>query len=70
MKLRIKINADIVVDGDCPIFERVGGDKITVDEYSKLSNIEQDEYCLLESDALGYATDIIDLDADLYFVSI
>ena len=67
MKLRIKINADIVVDKDCPIFEDISGNKITPYEYSKLSEEEQDKYTLVESDALGYAEDIIELDADWDF---
>lgn len=69
MKLRIKVNADIVVDGGERIFQGIEGNKITVDEYSMLSEHEKDEYTLLESEALGYAEDIIELDADWDFVS-
>jgi hypothetical protein len=69
MKLRIELHADIVVGGDCVIFEGVEGNKITVDEYSILSEQEKDEYTLLESEALGYAEDIIELTADWDFVS-
>ena len=67
MKLRIKINADIVVDEDCPIFENISGNKITPFEWARLPEQKQDEYTLLESDALGYAADIIELDADWDF---
>lgn len=70
MKLRIELHADIVVGGDCVIFEGVeDNNKITVDEYSILSEQEKDEYTLLESEALGYAEDIIELTADWDFVS-
>jgi hypothetical protein len=69
MKLRIELHADIVVGGDCVIFEGVEGNKITVDEYSILSEQEKDEYTLLESEALEYAEDIIELTADWDFVS-
>lgn len=68
MKLRIELHADIVVGGDCVIFEGVEGNKITVDEYSILSEQEKDEYTLLESEALGYAEDIIELTADWDFL--
>lgn len=70
MKLRIKLHADIVVGGDCVIFEGFeGNNKITVDEYSMLSEQEKYKYTLLESEALGYAEDIIELSADWDFVS-
>jgi hypothetical protein len=69
MKLRIEIHADIVVDGGCTIFQGIEGNKITVDEYSILSGHEKDEYVLIESEALAYAEDIIELTADWDFVS-